>query len=161
MKLALSLILVAACHPADVPSWAPDAGACEAYVVPLGTNLMAPAVSYATDVFPALKAGNCMSASCHGIHDGAQGGLYLGSSAADMYTNLVGPMAGELSTMPLVMAGHPEESYLMHKLDSDQCTLAMQCVNGNCESAMPLNNPLAAAARDTVRRWIAQGAQNN
>jgi hypothetical protein len=161
VKLALTLMFVIACHPAEVPSWQPDAGACEAYAVPAGMNLMSPTVSYASDVFPALKAGNCLSASCHGIHDGAQGGLYLGSSAADMYTNLVGPMAGELSSMPLVMPGHPEDSYLMHKLDADQCTLALQCLNGDCERGMPFNDPLAAASRDTVRRWIAQGAPNN
>ncbi len=157
MKLAFALILVAACHPAEVPNWQPDAGACEPHVVPAGTNLMAPAVTFAADVLPVLVH-SCTSASCHG---GAspQGELELGSAAT--YTNLVGPVAGELSTMPLVMPGHPDESYLMHKLDADQCTLASQCVSGDCKQAMPLNNPLDAAARDTIRRWIAQGAQNN
>ena len=121
MKLALALLVVAACHPAEVPSWQPDAGACEPYVVPTGTNLMTPAVAYAADVFPALRAGNCVSDSCHGIRDNAQGGLFLGKNAGAMYPNLVGPMAGELASMPLVTPGHPEESYLMHKLDADQC----------------------------------------
>jgi len=127
-----------------MPNWQLDAGACEVYVVPSGMNLMAPAVTFSADALPVLTH-SCTSASCHG---GAspQGELELGRATTDSYTNLVGPEAGE----PLVMPGHPAESYLMHKLDAYQCTLAS-----------PLNNPLDADARDTIRRWIVQGAQNN
>lgn len=158
MRLGFALVLVAACHSAEVPNWQPDAGACEPYVVPSGMNLMAPAVTFSANVLPVL-AHSCTSASCHG---GAspQGALDLGQ-AANTYTNLVGPLARELSTMPFVMPGHPDESYLMHKLDADQCTLASQCVSGDCKQSMPLNNPLDASSRDTIRRWIVQGAQNN
>ena len=79
VRVGLALILIAACHPAEVPNWQPDAGACEPYVVPTGTNLMVPAVTFSADILTVLEH-SCTSASCHG---GAspQGELDLGTAA--------------------------------------------------------------------------------
>lgn len=111
-----------------------------------------------------------------------------------------GPEAGplppiEITGMPFVTPGDPSQSYLMHKLDGDQCNL-MSCVPNNaavtavedlpgttpyatnwCGQYMPYNMAQLGAgtvcggsadcmsastfSRDTVRAWIAQGAQNN
>jgi len=65
--------------------------------------------------------------------------------------------------MPLVTASDPSKSYLMHKLDGDQCQYNAECSGQSCLSLMPSGGTqlLPVATRDVVRRWIAQGAQNN
>jgi hypothetical protein len=70
--------------------------------------------------------------------------------------------------MSKVKAGAPHDSYLMRKLDGSNCVLASQCVEtantqkGDCGVTMPRNNPaLTQDQRDTVRRWILQGALDN
>lgn len=159
-----ALVLVVACGTPP-PTWEPDAGECVAYAMPPGTDLAAPVVSFKTDVMPVLNA-NCASASCHGIADGPQGGLFLGAQqkkgadAAAVYQKLVGPMAGQLSTMPYVTPGDPAKSYLMHKVDGDQCQFETACANGDCAHTMPYDRPLAVETRDILRRWIAQGASD-
>jgi hypothetical protein len=75
-------------------------------------------------------------------------------------------------TMSIVKPGDPKNSFMMYKLDGsfpaaadgtgvDCMTLA--CAAGTtCGPAMPSGGPaLPAGDRDTIRRWIAQGAQNN
>jgi hypothetical protein len=115
---------------------------------------------------PVLTA-SCSSASCHGVATGAQGGLFLGAQlekgadSAQVYQSLVGPMAGELGSMPYITAGDPQHSYVMHKLDGDQCMFADTCANQTCNDTMPRDGQLPVETRDIVRRWIAQGAQNN
>jgi hypothetical protein len=71
-------------------------------------------------------------------------------------------------SMNLVTASDPAHSFLMHKVDGDQCTLMAECAvdassRPNCGAFMPYQSPavLDAPTRDTVRRWIAQGAGNN
>ncbi|MEO8548597.1 MAG: hypothetical protein ABI678_01435 [Kofleriaceae bacterium] len=161
MRMAL-LVLLAACGTPP-PEWTADAGACVGYAMPPGTDLTAPTVSFKTDVMPVLTA-NCASSSCHGISDNPQGGLFLGAQqkkgadAATVYQKLVGPMAGQLSTMPYVTPNDPAKSYLMHKLDGDQCQFEAACTNGNCARSMPYDRSLAVETRDIVRRWISQGA---
>jgi hypothetical protein len=148
------------------PAWGPDAGECVAYAPPVGTDLTAPIVSFATDVMPVLT-NHCSSASCHGVTDNPQGGLFLGAQlkkgadASAVYGRLVGPMAGQLGTMPYVSAGDPARSYLMHKIDGDQCMFETACANHDCAHSMPFDGMMAIETRDIVRRWIAQGAPDN
>lgn len=165
MKAMLAVVALAACGTPP-PEWGPDAGACVAYASAPGFDLTTPAMSFETNVMPVLTA-SCSSASCHGVADGAQGGLFLGAElqhgadAAKVYKNLVGPMAGELGSMPYVTPGDPAKSFIMHKLDGDQCMLAEQCANRTCNDTMPRDGQLPVETRDILRRWIAQGAQNN
>ena len=50
----------------------------------------------------------------------------------------------------------------MRKLDGSQCVLDAQCKGGSCQESMPKGDGLLdLATRDTVRRWIAQGAKND
>jgi hypothetical protein len=70
--------------------------------------------------------------------------------------------------MNIIAAGDPDASYMMHKLDDDQCQFATTCdATGNkifklCGSSMPQLAPLLDEnTRDAFRRWIAQGAKNN
>ncbi len=149
------------------PQWNVDAGACVPYQPPTSTNLTTPTVSFKTDVMPIFEQ-SCQSSSCHGIAQSPQGGLFLGAELAKgsdsdkVYAGLVGKPSGQLPSMPFVTAGDPTTSYLMHKLDGDQCMYQMSCVGRDCLKARPYDTgALAVDTRDIVRRWIAQGAPDN
>jgi hypothetical protein len=132
---------------------------------PMSTNLMAPAVSFRTDVMKVLD-NNCGSSACHGRAQDPTGGVFLGDSTAKgqdadaVYAAIVGQRSGELEGMKLVTPGDPANSYLMHKLDGDQCQFDTSCTGQDCQHSMPSGETvvLAVPLRDTVRRWIAQGA---
>ena len=52
--------------------------------------------------------------------------------------------------------------HVMHKLDGDSCLNDKECTNGTCGDSMPDEGTiLDVTVRDTVRRWIAQGAKDN
>ncbi len=142
---------------------------CQAYQVPAGTSLTTPTVSLRTDVMNVFNS-NCGAATCHGNGDSAMstGELFLGaesaagSDAATVRAGIVGKMGDELASMPLVTAGNPTMSYLMHKMDGDQCQYDAQCAGGTCLADMPNGGlSLPVTTRDIVRRWIAQGALDN
>jgi hypothetical protein len=64
--------------------------------------------------------------------------------------------------MPYVTAGNPDASFLQKKIDGTHCELAAQCRGGTCGDSMPQGGDLLGEeSRLTIRRWIAQGAQNN
>jgi hypothetical protein len=128
---------------------------------------MSPAVSFKNDVLPILTF-SCTFKACHGTMSGPNNGIYLGehppmttANPSAIVTALLKP-SGELPSMPYVTPNDPGKSFLMHKMDGDQCTLDMQCAGGSCGSSMPTGSPLLEVdKRDTVRRWIAQGAKDN
>jgi len=147
------------------PTWEVDAGACVPYMAPPASQLLAPAVSFKTDVMPIFSA-SCASSSCHGIADSPKGGLFLGAELAHgsdsqkVHDALVAMPSAQLPMMAFVTASDPSTSYLMHKLDADQCQFQTQCVGNDCLKPMPYDvGALSADKRDIVRRWIAQGAQ--
>jgi hypothetical protein len=159
-----------------------DGGMCEAPTssnptpayTSCATNLTSPTVSFAKDVMPTFNDSCGVSNACHqppanpavaslvlGLPDG-------GVPMAMAIQNIVGKSALENPNMEIVKAGDPENSYLMHKLDGDQCQFAAACnktgnpIFANCGTQMPYNSGvLDPATRDNIRRWIAQGAQNN
>jgi hypothetical protein len=148
-----------------------DAG-CRAYVPDAGVTT--PAVSLSEDVMPLFQQSCGIAGStCHGSPIvTTQGRPFLdypdgGSDAATVLTGIVGQPSTEDPQMSLVKAGDPAQSFMMHKLDGDQCTLASACAKGgslyqDCGQQMPYSSPrLDQEQRDTIRRWIAQGAQNN
>jgi hypothetical protein len=164
-----------------------DGGGCSAYAS--DADLTTPAVSFEKDVLPVLEANCGQGTTCHG-GDPAMAvslrGVFLGcvpdasascEAAADpgpqVYAGLVGPDASvpaEESCMPFVMPRDPATSYLMHKIDDDLCAVPC-CIANNaativgetgCGTIMPyLSAILPTATRDTIRRWIEQGAANN
>ncbi|HUJ61850.1 MAG TPA: hypothetical protein VLX92_25270 [Kofleriaceae bacterium] len=172
LRCSLLAIVLAACgtSPPGVGSGLDGGvtGTCPLYVVPSTTDLMSPAVSFKSDVMPIFNH-SCGSTICHGTTSSPQGGLFLGqesamtADASTVYANLVGKPSGELSGMAFVSADDPGNSYLMHKLDGDQCAYESACTGGSCMHLMPSDGsePLPVATRDTVRRWIAQGAMSN
>jgi hypothetical protein len=144
-------------------------------------DLTTPPVSFATDVAPVfLNSCAAAGSSCHGdptLDEKTTGQVFLGyppdagmtATPAMILAGIVGQASPEDTTMDIVQAGDPGASYLMHKLDDDQCQFAVTCnathnlVFSLCGLGMPYgtNMVLPEETRDTIRRWIAQGAQNN
>jgi hypothetical protein len=143
----------------------PPAPVCQAYVSPAGTDLTSPVVSLHADVMPVF-AFSCAFSSCHATTDSQNNGIYLGNKAQPSKADasavrtrlLARPVGVEL---PYVTPGMPELSYLMHKLVGDLCNLEARCTK-TCGAPMPFGQALLdPATRDILRRWIAQGAQDN
>jgi hypothetical protein len=141
-------------------------------------DLSTPIVSFRGDVMPIFERSCAIGGStCHGDPNvvasarpflgyfGGDGGPQLPQA---IRSGLVGVKSGEDLLMNLVTAGDPTKSFLMHKMDGDQCTLIQECRIGasyrpNCGVFMPYQAPtlLDVSTRDTVRRWIEQGAADN
>lgn len=163
--MKLLLVLLASCGT-DPPQWFPDAGNCVAYMVPSDLDLTTPTISFKSQVMGVLNS-NCGSTMCHGNPTEPTGGMFLGDSGmqgADSdaaYAQLVGVASHENTGMMRVVAGAPQSSYLMHKLDGDQCLFDMACGSMGCQQNMPMGFEMSIDQRDTIRRWISQGAKNN
>ena len=153
-----------------------NVGGCPPYVS--NADLSTPTLSFQSDVMPIFHT-TCATGgdSCHGDPTVvASSRPFLGyfdrqadaGVLASVVDGLVGVKSGEDPSMNLVTAGDPAQSFLMHKMDGDQCTLIAQCMvagsyRPNCGVFMPYQAPaiLDVDVRDVVRRWIGQGAQNN
>ena len=173
IRATLLLIAVAACGT-DPPRWALDdaggsgSGGCVAHDVPPTTDLTTPIVSFHTDVMPIFNH-NCGTKACHGSMTAPKGSLFLGAAtalgadASGVYAAIVGKPSAQLGSMSFVTPNDPVRSYLMHKLDGDQCLYQTDCVGSDCMHSMPsgLEVLIAVSTRDTIRRWIAQGAVQN
>jgi hypothetical protein len=114
--------------------------------------------------------------TCHALQASGTTTPYLvflgspdgGVDAAQVLSGLVGQPAIEDPKMNLITAGDPEHSFLMHKLDYDECQFASDCnppknpLFLNCGAGMPyVSGVVDTDTRDNIRRWIAQGAKNN
>lgn len=142
-----------------------------------GSALQSPSVSFAADIQPIFNQSCAISgATCHGsptTDAKSTGQIYLGSvdggvAASDILPKIVGQNSPENPQMETIKAGDPSNSYLMHKLDGDQCQYAAACKTtqnplfANCGIQMPFNSGvLDQDSRDKIRRWIAQGAKAN
>jgi len=143
-----------------------------------GSGLMSPTVSFAQAVAPLFNTSCSISTpgTCHALQPAGNTTPYLvflgapdgGADAATVLSGLVGKAAAEDPNMNLIAAGDPEHSYLMHKLDYDQCQFGAECdatkdpIFSGCGVGMPYQSGiLDPDTRDNIRRWIAQGAQNN
>ncbi len=121
-----------------------------------------------------FSASNCTSGgfNCHGTdHEQRALSRLLRRGRGhrhEVLGTIVSVLSPEEPMMLFVAPGDPANSYLMHKMDADQCTLAAACAVSpfdyllNCGNSMPNGAAtLPLATRDTVRAWIAQGAANN
>lgn len=135
---------------------------CADYTPPASFDAQVPTVSFAKDVMP-IFARSCAFTSCHGSATGNANGVSLGSDdPTELHRAIVDVRASRLPTMSHVKPGSPRESFLMRKLDGRPCALAAQCTDGDCGQSMPHGEPLLPIEqRDTIRRWIAQGAKND
>jgi len=96
--------------------------------------------------------GGCV-AGCHTAGGTGDSLTMLILTSGMGYAELVGPMANQLPTMPLVTPGEPSMSYLWHKLDGTQ-----QQVGGS-GLLMPQGKPkLPDDQLAIVKAWIEGGA---
>jgi hypothetical protein len=144
-------------------------------------DLTKPTVSFKSDIQPLFNMSCAIAGStCHGDPnlqkmEATTGQVWLGlpvdagaPDSAAVLMGIVGVKSPENPQMDIVKAGDPNGSYLMHKLDYDECQFATACnktgtqIFLNCGLGMPYNaGTLDVGLRDTIRRWIAQGAKNN
>lgn len=135
--------------------------ACIAHEAPAASTLAAPVADFANDVAPILVK-SCAFAACHASKGAANHGLFLNATADDVDAVKASLLAKAKTapSMAYVAPGDPDGSFVMHKLDGDQCTLAAKCAGGDCGKSMPSGNDLLPEeSRDAIRRWIAQGAK--
>jgi len=174
---AVACLSTAACtsnNPSTTDGGTTDAGedVCEPYEP--DADLTTPTVSFNKDVVPIMNFScGIAGATCHGTPSVvAQQRPYLGdfdggTDASQVISGIVGVKSQEDPSMNIVTASDPAHSFLMHKVDWDECTLAAQCASTttqytNCGQGMPYSSDqLDQPTRDTIRRWIAQGAKNN
>lgn len=154
--------------PSDAPECIPPNEGC---FNDSGFDATSPVVSFKTDVLPMFRASCGLSFACHGMEAAQPGQPFLGPSLVDpdptpaqiaaIFAQIVGVPALKAAAMKRVDPGNPKTSFLMHKLDGTLTCVDLVCDVG-CGSSMPLgNNILPIDKRDTVRRWIAQGAKND
>jgi hypothetical protein len=132
-----------------------------------------PLVSFSMQVLPLLRRSCGLSDSCHGApNPPTPAQHYLGPKLTDpepsaserqtIIDGVVGVGAVKEPTMKVIELGNPQRSFFMYKLDGLSCD-KLTCMGDACGVLMPKGStqPLPVEERDTIRRWIAQGAQNN
>ena len=115
-------------------------------------NLTPTFSSIQTDIFNAPdSAGRLACTQCHNAIGGRFNGLDLSPAVA--YANLVGRNSVAKAGAVRVIAGDPENSYLIHKLEGRP---------GIVGARMPLLGPALTEGQILViRRWIELGARND
>ena len=87
---------------------------------------------------------------CTACHAGSAAPVGLRLDAGSSYGALVGVASAEVPALMRVAPGHPDDSYLVHKLEGHAAVGAR----------MPLGGPyLDTATLSIIRQWIAAGAQ--
>lgn len=95
----------------------------------------------------------------------------VGQPAALQTSSIDGTQVGN-PDMSIIKAGNPANSFMMYKLDGSFPTVpdntevtcsTLTCASTmSCGGAMPSGvAPISSTERDTLRRWIAQGAKND
>jgi hypothetical protein len=140
----------------------PDDEVCTDYSPPASFDAQNPKVTFAKDVMPIFTQG-CAFPSCHGSTTGNTNGVFLGGTdPTRVYQAIVEVRSSKLPTMSYVKPNDPRESFLQRKVDGSHCVLDAQCTGADCGQSMPRNDEtLPMGERDTIRRWIAQGAKND
>jgi hypothetical protein len=147
-------------------------------------NGMTPAAHFKADVLPIFRLSCGLSMACHGNpNPSVPGARFYGPSKSDpdptaaeitmILSGIVGTSSVDEPDMDVIKAGDPAHSFMMYKLDAANDPMnpdpnSVNCSKLTCSSmmtclvAMPSGGPqLPAAERDTIRRWIAQGAMND
>lgn len=166
MTIAMALPLgVFGCGGGDTEETTPAGAECHDYS---GFNADTPTVSLKTDVMPIFQNSCTFSGTCHGAKTGSAGKVYLGPGLGTPVTDMdladvVSMNVGQDSStgVKTIVSKDPQHSFLMHKMDGTLTCGDIKCTE-SCGAPMPQSGDmLSADKRDTVRRWIAQGAQNN
>jgi len=114
--------------------------------------------SFEKNVMPILNV-NCSLQACHGSKE-SNLGILITTDKAQVFAELQksSPTFGG-GALKFVIAGKANDSFLMRKMDGNHSSLT-GCGNG-CGKEMPPEAILTAGKRETIRRWINEGAKNN
>ena len=96
----------------------------------------------------------------------------VGKTASTQTSSVDPPAVVGDPDLKIIAASDPQHSFMMYKLDGDpnaadpnaqvSCVTLTCATSKGCGLAMPSGGPqLPQSERDTIRRWIAQGAKNN
>lgn len=118
--------------------------------------------TFKADVAPVI-AQSCALAACHSSRESAFN-FFVTYDHAQIYQTL----SATSETCPsykFVVAGQPDKSLLMLKMDGDQKRLPDNCASAR-RLEMPPGDPpdselLDLATRDKIRAWIRAGAKND
>lgn len=156
LALAAGLLLLACSNegPSTISSGGPASGSSS------GTPAGQPR-SFRKDVVPILT-GSCALSSCHGDRNGNPGvGIYLPLGDPDgIYDDLMreSPTA---KGAKFVVPRDAAKSFLYGKITGDLSNFVTACPSKGCGEPMPPGTRISSADRDTVQKWIAEGAPNN
>lgn len=150
-------LFVSACSDAPAPSGSSSSSGGSS------GNTSEP-VSFKDDVAP-LLATNCALAACHSSKE-SNLNFYVTYEPAQIYAELM-KTSPTCPSSKFVVAGKPEESMVMLKMDNEQNKLPENCTSAR-RSEMPPGDPPASGNalmdkkdRDVIRNWIRQGAKDN
>lgn len=154
------LLGAAACSDDETSS-----GACIDYSAVSGSP------SFANDVMPIFQQ-SCNFSSCHSsaipspqedLALGPENGIQVTQADLDAVHGAIVGAASVRSSMNLVTAGDPANSWLLAKVEYEPADLGTCAVcTPPCGDRMPVSSPaLSDAALNTLRAWIKDGAQNN
>jgi hypothetical protein len=147
MALALS---AAACGDDETA-----AGACFDYD---GYDGSSPATGFSA-VAPIFQNSCGLSMACHQNTPGSVLQPYIGSDPVALRTENVGVASTKEPGMQRIKPNEPANSFLMHKVDGTLECESLTCAGDmSCGGAMPPATTLAEDQKETIRRWIAQGA---
>ena len=150
-SIVVVVVVVAACSDASTPS-------SRSSVTSGSSSGLVGSASFKDDIVPIL-ATNCALAACHSSKE-SNLGIHLTYEKEQIYAELKksSPTAG-FGSAKFVVAGKPEESLLMAKMDGTQAKLA--ACKGGCGTEMPPGELIARKERDIVRTWIKNGANDD
>lgn len=159
-----------------------DAAAPDACSPHISSGMLPANVSFRADVMPLFTQSCTLFRYCHN-NDGRQANLFLGpnpldpdyppteTTFAEVRAALINAAAVRAVSMVRVSPGSPENSFLVHKVDTDQncsdilCKHPLSGMTGTdlCGDKMPPGNsvPLDVARADVIRAWIQDGALDN
>lgn len=110
------------------------------------------AVTFSGVIQPLFSQNCAFAGGCHAGTDPQQG---MDLSAGQAYGHIVNVASREVPRLMRIVPGNPDSSYLVLKLEGEAGLV------GGVGTRMPLGGFLSRAQIDTVRAWVAGGAENN
>lgn len=118
-----------------------------------GGNGAAP--TFSGEVQP-IFTNRCALSGCHIGSNAPPPGKPMDLSAGQAFGNIVNVSSIQVDSLLRVRAGSPDRSYLVFKIEGRAGSV------GGENTRMPLGmSPLSQDQINTIRAWIAAGAQNN
>ncbi|MFI5301025.1 MAG: hypothetical protein ACHREM_23325 [Polyangiales bacterium] len=105
---------------------------------------------------------SCSFTSCHGAKNTISK-LYLPKPPSAWAANMIDQPSLENPAMKIVVAGDPNNSWMIQKITGGKCAFLASCVASTCGDQMPqgVGAALGQADQTTLIEWVRQGAVQN